>query len=131
MVIAYLSPGPPSNVTVAPTNSTAMLVEWGRPVIDERHGRLQSYTVLCRSPQNSSFFLQVSVTDLSMRNLTLSRLLPYTNYNCCLSAITNTANSPFSCVQSTTLQDRKANGMATTTCQHKHNNLAQYSNKTT
>lgn len=99
--------GPPSNVDVAPSSSTGMLVEWSVPVIDERHGRLQSYTVLCQSPQNASFFLQTSITDLTMRNLTLSRLQPYTSYNCCVSAITNTANSPFSCIQNTTLQDRK------------------------
>lgn len=97
--------GAPRNITVVSTNSTALLVEWELPLIDERHGRLQSYTVLCRSPQIRDFFLQNSLNDLAMRSFSLGSLLPYTNYSCCMSAITNTGNSPFSCVNSTTLQD--------------------------
>lgn len=101
-----MSTGKP-NVTVAPASSTVMRVSWmGNAEITGR-GTLESYTIICRSPQDRTFFHHHSVTDLDSSSYDLTGLFPHTSYNCCVAVVTNEDSGPLACVVNSTLQGGK------------------------
>ena len=89
-------PGAPQNASADVLNSTSIAVSWSSPSAE--YGAVLQYNLSCRSPVlNSSLSLSSNTTRQQM-----TRLLPYTTYNCCVWAVNSHGWGPGACIQVTT-----------------------------
>ena len=89
---------PPENVQFIPTTSTSISVLWEPPNLPLLTHTLSGYTVSC----NNSHTLDVSP---DLHAVTMTSLLPFTEYSCCVTARTTTGLLGETCGNITTLED--------------------------
>ena len=103
MAALYLAPGAPRNISLTAPNSTTLLLCWEPPEEDPGDGTILHYSIVCRFGDDDS--LPPFNSSASGRSLELTDLLPFTNYNCCVSAQRTNGHSPASCSSETTPED--------------------------
>ena len=86
--------------------SRQVVVEWSPPEFDPRDGNISNYTIVCRSPDDRTYFQQV-VVDGSTMQYTIEGATPFTTYECCITVKTSNGDSPFACADDRTDQDSK------------------------
>ena len=97
--------GPPEDVTFDMIDTTNMILMWGTPENDTSDGNILNYLISCASSGDRNFALTLTRPANANRLAMLQSLRPFTSYNCCVSVQTNTAVSPFSCVEEYTLEE--------------------------
>ena len=97
--IAAAVTGPPQNVRNTARSSTTLSISWSPPLITQRYGTILRYNVSCLG----SGMLQFNqTTDNSTFSVRMVSLRPYTNYSCCISAITTVAEGTKACTNTIT-----------------------------
>ncbi|OAF66521.1 hypothetical protein A3Q56_05766 [Intoshia linei] len=82
-------PGEPKFVSVLAINSTAFLIEWVPPDVEDRNGIMRGYNIFYRKKSVSSkHWRQLSVNDGMNTEFILNNLIPSTSYEIKVSAFT-------------------------------------------
>ena len=93
-----LSTDPPQMVSINTITSTSLNVTWDPPMLlDEQ---LNHYSVSCSNEEEDPLIIMPSNLSVSITNL-----LPYTTYTCCISAETITGVSRPICATQSTFED--------------------------
>ena len=101
LIVISLAPGPPTEIMGASTSSSTITLSWSSPA--KQNGVITGYSVLC---SQSGGILNLSKNfSSSQTTATLSRLLPYTNYSCSITAHTSVGGGPAATINVTTVQD--------------------------
>ncbi len=101
-------PGVPQGVTAAASSSTSLTVSWSPP---RSIVAPFNYSVNCSQADYNQ------LVDSTTQSVTVGGLHPFTDYQCCVSAINSAGSGPEACVNKRTLSARKEfvyNVMATT-----------------
>ena len=97
--IAAAVTGPPQNVRNTARSSTTLNISWSPPLITQRYGTILRYNVSCLGSDMLQFN---QTTDNSTFSARMVGLRPYTNYSCCISAITTVAEGKKACTNTIT-----------------------------
>ena len=92
----FTEPSTPKNESVTLTTSTSAVISWSPPL--EPNGVIIQYRLQC------GLNVDRNVSG-SQTTITLSGLLPYTNYSCNITAHTSAGRGPAATVNITTAQD--------------------------
>ena len=97
MMCCTVPAGPPRQVFVIPENSKTIKFIWSAP--STPNGVITEYQLQCSGGG------QVFNRTVMKTTITLSGLLPYTNYSCSITAHTSVGGGPAATIIVTTLQD--------------------------
>ena len=96
-------PGAPQSVQVVDVTSTTITLSWSPPLRSERFGLLiYNYTINCSTHSHSKHDSTVKTTE--NQNATLSNLLPFTYYNCCIAVNSAHGRGKLSCLNVVTCE---------------------------
>ena len=86
------------------SSSRTLGLEWENPLLDDRDGTVTSYEVNCTSTFGYYYFVSVAggVLECDIVDLAL-----FSNYSCCVRALTTNGYSNSACAMEQTLQDSK------------------------
>ena len=100
IILAHTHTVQPENLKANATTSSSIFVSWTAP---SSNVMVNQYSVSCTSSgQEPSGQFNISS---SQRNITLSFLLPHTDYLCCVTAENQNGQSSENCAAVTTLED--------------------------
>ena len=99
-------PGVPQNLRILNTTPMELSLSWLPPPESERHGTILNYTTNCSNLyQNGSLnhFEIIKAPSLNAsNNVTLSNLIPFTTYDCCISANNSQGRGKLTCTSTIT-----------------------------
>ena len=96
-------PGAPQNVQATNVTSTTVSLTWSPPRISETIQLIiYSYNINCSTDLN--FIMGNTVKDTDSLSATLSYLLPFTSYNCCLAVNSAHGKGKLSCLKVVTCE---------------------------
>ena len=98
-LLTHTSPVQPQNIYANATASRSVFVSWTAP---SSNVIVSQYSVSCTSSGQEPITRDVSS---SQRNVTLSSLLPHTDYLCCVTAQNEDGQTGENCATVTTLED--------------------------
>ena len=100
----HIITGPPNSVNADPIDSTSILLNWTQPVFDSQNSSIiTKYGIWCVSTEGDTVRdVAISSDQLEYR---VNSLEPYSNYTCCLRALTTIGNSSSSCASALTMED--------------------------
>ena len=102
---SILSTGPPQNASVNATAPTEIDISWNPPIADPQDGIVLNYSISCSSLEwNSNITLSWHYNHYQWNDL-----VPFTNYTCCVKALTTNGLSSSACDTEQTLEDSKNN----------------------
>ena len=102
-IVTYV--GLPLNVTLNATSSMSLHMDWEEPELDAWDGTVSGYGIECSSDFG---YYHENTFGGGQREYDVYNLLPFSNYSCCVLAMTTNGNSKYSCDAEQTLQDSKA-----------------------
>ena len=107
--------GEPQNFAITKVTPNSITFSWLPPLIHLRNGKITHYSLRC-SYDNLTDIITLEHLQIHDTTYTLSKLLPYTNYSCNLSASTSVGEGPSTSIVARTDEDCKTTHLKNSCC---------------